>query len=76
MTLSDVLSGISALGALLAGVAAILGLINRRHIQRLRTEVNGQSHALVEVSHALGVSEGHAIAQSEAFDRGDTKGTP
>lgn len=66
---------IQALGALLAGSAAILGEWNRRHIRELRHEVNGQTQVLVETAHALGVSEGAIVAQSDAFTRGDTRGT-
>ncbi len=64
------------LGPLLSGVAALLGEWNRRHIKRLASEVNGQTHLLVTTTHALGVTEGVAQAQSAAFERGDVKGTP
>jgi hypothetical protein len=57
-------SWIQAAGALLAGLAAALGAINRWHIQKLRGEVNGQTHALVETTHALGIVEGVHLEHS------------
>ena len=63
------------LGPMMSGLAAIYGEWNRRHIQQLRQDVNGQTHALVQVTHALGVSEGVIATQAAAFDRGDIKGT-
>jgi hypothetical protein len=65
-----------AIGPLLSGLAAVYGEWNRRHIQRLRKDVNGQSATLVATAHKLGVSEGAIQAQADAFQRGDTRGEP
>jgi hypothetical protein len=63
-------------GPLLSGLAAVYGEYNRRHILKLRQEVNGQSHVLVAAAHKLGVTEGLQQAQADAFERGDTRGAP
>lgn len=63
-----------AVGTLLSGIAAVGQLVNRLHIQRLRTEVNGQTHLLVATTHALGVAEG--VAQQLAVENGNGNGAP
>jgi hypothetical protein len=60
------LAVLQTVGIVLSGVAAAFGAWNRWHIRQLRTEVNGQTHALVEVTHALGVSEGTVIERDRA----------
>lgn len=52
------LTALVAVGTLLSGIAAVGQLVTRWHLRKLRTEVNGQSHVLVETAHQLGVSEG------------------
>lgn len=74
--MSNLAGWIQAIGALFAGGAACIGAWNSHHIAKLRREVNGQTHLLVSTTHALGVTEGVAQAQSAAFERGDTKGQP
>lgn len=63
-------------GPLLSGIAAMYGEYNRRHIRKLAVAVDGQTTALVQATQKGAFTEGHAAAQSEAFDRGDVKGTP
>ena len=65
-----------AVGTMLSGIAAFGQFITRFHVQQLRKEVNGQSATLVATAHKLGVSEGVIAAQSDAFERGDTRGAP
>jgi hypothetical protein len=74
---SSALSGwVQAAGAVLAGLAALLGAINRWHISRLRTEVNGQTHALVEVTHTLGIAEGVALERADPHASAQPEVTP
>lgn len=72
--MTPLLYAMVAVGTLLSGVAAVGQLINRLHIQRLRTEVNGQTHLLVATTHALGVAEG--VASQLKAEGLDTNGAP
>jgi hypothetical protein len=64
-----VLFALASIGTLLSGVAAVMGLRNHGHLDRIDSNINGRVDQLISstsaTSHAAGVIEGHAAGVME-----------